>query len=277
MIHYYLRNIHKTKNYKGNFQKIIDYFLTFVGDIEVKKDTEEKAVVYYLGTPTVAHLKLEKTGQVTVTISKDDNVTINLINNIAQSLGFRIYNPQINAYLPNDVNIFDLTTIKQSSTVKNVISQYHLTPLFQYRDTLIFFCLNKKMEVVLVNRHLLEYLLTANNQDLIANEFSIKVAENISQFIALFDRGLISLNFQNYLNDDSKIINLSGFNLRKLPVDTRLQVINFKFDEVNQSFIQTDTTNAIPKKYLVLKIGQDYNYRMVGKKLIKFLNVSIFN
>ena len=136
MIHYYLRNIYKNKDSKGNFQKIIDYLLTFVGDIEVKKDTEEKAIIYYLGTPTVAHLKLEKTGQVTVTISKDDNVTINLINNLAQSLGFRVYNPQINAYLPNDVKIFDLTTIKVDPTIKNVLNQYQLTPLFQYRDTL---------------------------------------------------------------------------------------------------------------------------------------------
>ncbi|HIH46783.1 TPA: hypothetical protein HA297_00640, partial [Candidatus Woesearchaeota archaeon] len=76
MIHYYLRNIHKIKDLKSNFQKIIDYLLTFVGDIEVKKETKEKAFIYYLETPTVAHLKLEKTGQVTVTISKDDNVTI---------------------------------------------------------------------------------------------------------------------------------------------------------------------------------------------------------
>ena len=282
MIHYYLRNIYKNKDSKSNFQKIIDYLLTFVGDIEVKKDTEEKAIIYYLGTPTVAHLKLEKTGQVTVTISKDDNVTINLINNLAQSLGFRVYNPQINAYLPNDVKIFDLTTIKVDPTIKNVLNQYQLIPLFQYRDTLIFFCLNNKMEVVLVNRHLLEFLISIakldlNHQSLVSDEFSVKVAENISQFIALFDRGLISLNFPKYLNNDTKITNLSGFNLTKLPRDTELQVINFVFDEENQSFIQTDTSNKIPKKYLALKIGQDYTYKLVDKKLTKFLNISVFN
>ncbi|KKP46373.1 MAG: hypothetical protein UR39_C0011G0025 [Candidatus Woesebacteria bacterium GW2011_GWA1_33_30] len=277
MIHYYLRNIHKIKDLKSNFQKIIDYLLTFVGDIEVKKETKEKAFIYYLETPTVAHLKLEKTGQVTVTISKDDNVTINLINNVAVGCGFRIYNPQINCYLPNSANILDLTTIKIDPTIKNVLNLYQLTPLFQYRDTLIFFCLNKKMEVVLVNRHLLEYLLTTNGQDLIVNEFSIKVAENIPQFIALFDRGLISLNFPQYLNGDAKITNLSGFNIKKLPINTKLQVINFIFNEENQSFTQTDTTNEIPKKYLAIKIGQDYTYKMIGDKLTKFINVSVFN
>ena len=133
------------------------------------------------------------------------------------------------------------------------------------------------MEIVLVNRHFLEFII--NSKEIITNkeEFSVKVAENIGQFIALFDRGLISLNFPKYLNGDVKITNLSGFNLTKLPRNTELQVINFVFDEENQQFNQTDTADAIPKKYLALKINQDYTYQMIEDKLTKFVNVSVFN
>ena len=276
MIQYYLKPTGKQENSKNTFLKIIEYLMTFTGDIEVKKESETSATIYYLGTPTTAEVILEKTGQLTVSISNDDNVTINLINNTAQSLGFRIYNSQINAYLPNDVNIYDLTTIKVDPSVKNVLNLYQLTPLFQYRGTLIFFCLNKKMEVVLVNRHYLEYLLKVNGQRLIVKELVTVVAPNLAIFIALFDRGLINLNFQANLENKNNIINLSGFNLQKLPKNTKLNIINFKFDEENQSFVQTDTTDKIPKKYLAMKIGQDYTYSIVGTKLTKILNCSVF-
>lgn len=279
-INYYLRPTNSNQDSLSAFNKIIEYLMTFVGDIEVKKESDTSAIIYYLGTPTTAMLALEKTGQITVSIAPSDNVIINLIKNISQNIGFRIYNSKINCYLPNDVNIYDLTTIKLEPNVKNVLNLYQLTPLFQYRDTLIFFCLNKKMEVVLVNRHLLEYLISdeglkINKQSLPLrgkSEFSTKVAENISQFVALFDRGLISLT-----NPESKIINLSGFDLMKLPKNTKLHVINFIFDEENQAFLQQDTTDIIPKKYLALKIGQDYTYDILAGKLTKFLNVSVFN
>lgn len=276
MIQYYLRPTIKQENPLNSFNKIIDYLISFTGDIEVNKESETSAIIYYLGTPTTAHITLEKTGQLTVNISKDDNVTINLINNIAKNIGVRIYNPQINCYLPNDVNILDLTTIKPDLNIKNVLNLYQLTPLFQYRGALIFFCLNTKMEVVLINRHFLEFLLTAYNLKPKASELSVVVSPDIATFVALFDRGLIKLNFQENLKFDRNIINLSGFNLQKLPKNTKLNIINFMFDEENQSFVQTDTADKIPKKYLALKIGQDYTYSMVGTKLTKILNCSVF-
>ena len=271
-INYYLKPINDSVDLNNTFSKIIEYLLTFIGDIEVKKENNNSAIIYYLETPTVAFLKLEKTGQLTVTISQNDNVTMNLINNQAQSLGFRVYNSQFNCYLPNDVNLYDLTTTKVDQTIKKILDLYHLTPLFQYSGTLIFFCLNKKKEVVLVNRHLLEYLISNSSIKLYKSELSVRVANDISQFIALFDRGLISLT-----NPNSKIINLSGFDIFKLPKDTKLNIINFLYDEKKQSFVQHDTTEIIPKKYLALKIGQDYTYTMINKKLTKILNVSVFN
>lgn len=269
-INYYLKPVNDSVDLKNSFLKVIEYLLTFVGDIEVKKENESSAIIYYIGTPTVAFLTLNKT--LTVTISAEDNLTINLIKNIASNIGIRIYNSKLNCYLLNDTNIIDLSTIKVDQTIKKILNLYHLIPLFQYRQSLIFFCLNKKKEVVLINRHYLEYLLTAKDQEPIAAELFVKIADNISQFVALFDRGLISLT-----NPNSKIINLSGFDLQKLPKNTKLLVINFSFDEENQSFIQQDTTNKIPKKYLALKIGQDYTYSMIEKKLTKFLNISVFN
>lgn len=271
-INYYLRPTSDRENSLNSYNKILEYFMSFVGDIEVKKEPNNSAIIYYIGTPTIAFIKLEKTGQITVTISNNDNVTINLINNQAISLGFRVYNAQLNCYLPNDVNLYDLTTIKVDTNIKNVLNLHQLTPLFQYRDTLIFFCKNQKNEVVLVNRHYLEYVLMAKLLDgLMVKELYTVVAPNIATFIALFDRGLISLT-----NPNSKIINLSGFDINNLPKNTKLNFIRFDFDSENQSFTQTDTLEKIPKKYMALKIGQDYTYSMIDGKLTKILNCSVF-
>lgn len=276
MVSYYLTTTNKSISPVNSFTKIIDYLISFTGDIEVKKEGEQSAIIYYIGTPNSAHIRLENIGEIVVEIPPDDTITISLIKNIANNLGLRIYNPHIQAYLLNDVNILDLTTIKVDPTIKNVLNKYQLSPLFQYQNTLIFFCKASDLSIHMVNRHLLEYLLNTKESKLFKTEFSIKVAENIDQFVALFDRGLIPLNFQNYVSSKGKVINLSGHNIKKLPKDTKLQVITFVFDEENQSFVQQDTGDSIPKKYIALKVGQDYTYKVVGKKLTKILNVSVF-
>lgn len=279
MVSYYLRATNKSLNPVSSFMKILEYLMTFVGDIEVKKINEKSAIIFYIGTPNSAYLRLEKDNEIVVQISPDDNITISLIKNIANNLGLRIYNPQIKSYLLNDVNIMDLTTIKIDPTIKNVLKEYQLTPLFQYKGSLIFFAMAKDKSIHMINRHLLEYLMEKPNlpKQFQPKEFSTKVANTISEFVALFDRGLISLNFQNYINGSNKIINLSGFNLEKLSKDTKLQIINFIFDNKNQSFIQKDSLDVIPQKYMALKIGQDYTYKVVDGKLTKFLNVSVFS
>ena len=129
-IHYYLRSTLKNQDTLVSFKKIVDYLMSFVGDVEVViqaskakgKEKTSSAIVYYIGTPNVARMQLEKTGQITVSISNNDNATINLINNVSNNIGFRIYNPQINAYLLNDVNIYDLTTIKANRSLRDLSS-----------------------------------------------------------------------------------------------------------------------------------------------------------
>ena len=291
-VHYYLRAENKSQDPSNFLEKINQYLLTFVGDIEVKKESDTTAIIYYVGTPTVAFLNLEKTEQVTVTVNPDDNVTINLINNLSKNVGFRIYNPQTNSYLLNDVNIYDLTTIKVDPTIQNIIKQYHLTPLFQYRDSLVFFAKDSDESIHLINRHLLEYLVSNPQKKLFKKEFSVKVSENISQFVALFDRGLIPVSFHKYLNGNSKIVNLSGLNIEKLYTDMTIFPVYFNFDEENQSFTQNESSihpnsinikkgdsiikNMSDIKYIAIKIAGDISYKKVKEKLVPKVSVSVF-
>lgn len=296
---YYLRSTNSHFDPQSSFQKIIDYLLTFVGDIEVQIETKENkkasesiATVYILGTPHSSSLKLEKTGQITVILNPNDSITISLIANIAKGISLRIYNPQTNSYLLNDPNIFDLTSFKINPKIESIISKYNLTPLYQYRDSLVFFAKAADGSVHLINRHLLEYLLENNIEKLPKDEFNIKVSDSIDEFVALFDRGLIPLSFHKYLSEDSKIVNLSGLDIKSVYTDLSVFPVYFSFDKENQSYIQNENLsypNRIDIKkhgsiiksmsdipYRALKIAGDISYEMVSKKLKPKISISVF-
>ncbi len=200
-----------------------------------------------------------------------------MIKNIASNSGFRIFNTIHGYFLPNDPKLMDISSIGIDKKIYEILKGENLTPLFQYRDSYIYFCLNKKKEVVLINRHYLEYVLTANDKHHMASELSVVVSPDIATFIALFDRGLISLVFPKYQNSDTKVINLSGFNIEKLPKDTTTQVTNFRLDKEKQQFVQESTTDKITNdNYIAMKINQDYSYKLTEKKLHKIINISLF-
>lgn len=120
-------------------------------------------------------------------------------------------------------------------------------------------------------------MLTTSDKQNVTNELSVVVSPDIPTFIALFDRGLISLVFPKYQNGDTKVINLSGFDISKLPKGTTTQVTNFRLDREKQQFIQESTTDKITNdNYIAMKINQDYSYKLTGKKLHKIINISLF-
>ena len=224
-----------------DLKRINDYFLTFLGEIKPPQ------------------LKI-KANQINVTSPDDDSTTIPLIRN----LHLRVFDPRLKSFLPDDPNLLAV-----DGQTNPVFKQYGLKPVFRYQNSLVFFCRDQLGRVHLVNRHLLEYL-NAHPDSPRVEAFSIVVAKNIAQFIALIDRGLIPLNYYQY----SKIINLAGI---ELTPTTKLRIICFQLDEPNQTFIQTDRElTAIPKKYLAVKIGPDVNYQLVKNKLVPRLNISVY-
>ena len=276
MIVHHLIPDNKNKSLAGIVKKISDYFISFTGDIEVKEIGEGQIEIKYSNTSYSAVLKTDD-DKVILTTHEDDSITINLIKNIASNSGFRIFNTIHGYFLPNDPKLMDISSIGIDKKIYEILKGENLTPLFQYRDSYIYFCLNEKKEVVLINRHYLEHILTANDKHNMASELTVVVSPDIATFIALFDRGLISLVFPKYQNGDTKVINLSGFNIEKLPKDTTTQVTNFRLDKEKQQFVQESTTDKITNdNYIAMKINQDYSYKLTGKKLHKIINISLF-
>lgn len=275
MITYRLVTDNEKQNPNLILKKINDYLTSFIGEINVKFIDENSLIINYANSSFNAEC-LIKSGKILLRTFEDDSITINLIKNISANSGFRIFNNK-GYFLPNDPKLLDVSSIGIKPEIMNIFHKIGLIPLFQYLDSLIFFVKDKKNKVYLVNRHYLNFLLNNSNEKINKKELFVLVSADIATFIALFDRGLISLIFPKYQNSDIKVTNLSGFDISKLASDVKLQVTNFRLDKEKQTFIQESTTEKIiNKKYLALKIGQDYNYRIIAKKLYKIINISLF-
>lgn len=231
-----------------SLKRINDYLLTFVGEIQVKL-AGSGAKIYYPETKITAELILTPNA-LKLACAGNDSVTVPLIKNT----GVRIYSEKLKAFLPNDPN---LLPVDQTNPI---FTQYGLKPIFRYRNSLVFFCLDNKKQVHLVNRHLLEYL-NQHPDSPKTKDFSLVVAKNIGQFIALVDRGLIPLDYY-----------------AKVPLTRAIKRYTyFKFDKSGQKFIQTgQELESAPKKYLAIKTNQDVNYVLKNQRLVPILNVSVF-
>lgn len=299
-IKYHLTNDRLASTPLSDFQKIIDYLLTYVGEIEVIKSGDGNATIHYVGTPLMATLKLNydpgKTdsvisNQITLTCEINDNVSVNLIKNATKNTGYRIFDPQTQSYLVNDPSLLSLTSLGIEPSLGKIFESYNLNPLFQLNNSLVFFAQDKKGKIHLVNRHLLEYkkYLSSSLPKKTKEEFSLIVAEDIGRFVALFDRGLIPITFYKAMDEGGKLINLSGMNANVLTRDVIAEPIYFNLDLPQQTFVQGDSPQGIKikkgqslvkalklKNYLAVKVGPDVRFENNGEKLIPILSVSIF-
>ncbi len=289
-VYYHLTNDLVNVDSTSDFKKIIDYLLTFAGDVGVKTQKDGSVVVTYSETPLVATLKPsgKLNRQITLTCEQEDNVSVGLIKNIIKSINYRVFNPQTLSFLVNDPGILDLTTANVDQKLLAIFKMYNLDPIFQYRDSLLFFAIDKMGKIHLINRHLLEHLSAHPQKKAYTKDFSAAVAPDIGRFVALFDRGLIPLSFYKCLDNDVKVINLSDFDIYKLPRDIYIEKIKFLFDTEKQSFNQNSSEiiqvkkgsplikSLKVKKYLAIKIAQDVGYELKEKSLVPKLKVLVF-
>jgi len=280
----------------GSLQKIIDYLLTFVGEIQVQSKSKHSYYISYTDTKLLATLTLKpKLKQIILTCDPQDNLSVNLIKNVTKNIGLRIFNTRTKSFLVIDPHLLDLTATNIDKAIVKIFKKHQLTPLFQYHHSLIFYAKDKKGQIHLVNRHLLEYLKNHPAENASKTEFSQVIAKNIGIFVALSDRGVIPSSFYQFINQPKKIYNLSGLNLNSLYKNIIIRPIYFHYHQDNQTFIQTDLPHlpdsislkkgqnlitalhkAKIKNYLTLKIAQDATYQPNKKTLTPIFSISVF-
>ena len=285
-IKFYLINQGKTDNLGVDLNKITS-FLESIKGITITKDGKNKNSKILISYPQIkykASLEIDKKkdgvpSKIILTCEKSDDITINLIRNVIKYTNCKIFNPSLNSFLVNDPNLVDLTTAKTDKNLKLFFKAIFVKPLFQYKNSLNFFVMDKKNKnIYLVNRYLIEYFLKLGRFDKKAKDLIVKVADNINIFIALFDRGLINTDFYKTLfKKDRKIINLSGFDIKKLPRNILIIPIIFKLNKASQTF---DENRSFSQPMDILKKGdniQKYILKLLGKKTDKDILVTKIN
>lgn len=292
-----VRNQNRLGDTEDDLNKINDYLLTFVGDIAVTKDKKGQMEISYTEVPFKATLKTNTPPHITLTCEKEDNLSVNLIKNVTENIGYRIFNIQTNSYLVNDPNLMDLTSVKINPRLLKIFQDYKLTPLFQYRNSLVFFAKDKKNKIHLINRHLLEYLSQSPKIPL-RNDFSTVVASDTAHFIAMFDKGLIPISFYEGFFNPTKVVNQSGFNPDSFEKDITIESVFFILDIPSQSFVQlpANRLDALKKhsklksfikyaladsgmkgKLMCAKLARDISYTLDKKKrILPKLVLSVF-
>jgi len=243
-IYFYLIRGRRIGDINSDFKKILDYLSTY-GDIGLLKKDENHITFSYPETPYKATLEaggnsnlsdLRLSQQILLTCERFDNVSVNILKNVVGRIGFRIFNPQTRSYLVNDTNLVDLTTVKLEPKFSKIFKSYSLAPLAHYRNSIVFFAKDSKGGIHLINRHLLEFLSETKDKFSLQDDFSVKVANDIGHFIALFDRGLIPFSFYENFFNPTKVMNLSGFDTNNFERDLFITPVFFVFDSTNQNF-----------------------------------------
>jgi hypothetical protein len=308
-IKFYLVKDKGPANLKSDIDNILDYLGT-INDVSLKKGAG-KVTISYSPTPLTANITSDKTKgkdtaastQMTLTCDKADNVTVNLLKLALRNTNYRIFNPLIGSYLVTSPDLLDLTTAKVDPTLSKIFKQYGFTPLFNFQNSLIYYALDKKDKSIhLVNRHLLEYLSSKKTKLKKQDNFSVKVGDNINQFVALFDRSAIPTSYYSALYQKGGLINQSGFDIKKLITDTFITAAYFVFEAEKQTFLQQNSSSfsthpamvkkgtslethiaktvkkIAPKaKILAIKVSGQVHFEKDNKdKLIPLLMVSIF-
>lgn len=290
------------------FDKLINFLSTRENfRIEIRNN---EASIFSLDSGKTSYLKFKiKEGkdislnsQIVYSIEQNDWESVKSLNNAIKNYGYRLFNPNLGFFLVNNDALTDLSVISLESKIKKIFAKLGFIPLFKYENSLVYYVQDKKNKSIhLANRHLLEFLLSNDKSEVDKKRFSIKVADDISHFIALFDRGLIPISFYQTYFGNQKIINLSGYNLSKSDEDIIITPVFFEFVSSKQAFRnsqkipfikenlikkggsienylkQIDQGSFFKSKIICAKIAQDINFE-IGKKKnpMPRLTVSIF-
>jgi hypothetical protein len=291
------------------FDKLVNYLSTL--DTFKVKISQNKASVFFLESGKNAEISFKekkenvdilKDNFIQLLIEENDWESLKVLNKTIKNYNYRIFNPTLGFFITNNDNLTDLYAAPIDEKTKKIFKHFKITPLFRYENSLVYYGKSKKDgSIHLINRHLMEFLLDQEKIKGEEKEFSIKVADNISKFIALFDRGLIPISFYSAYFGKTNIVNLSGFDLEKTTQEISLTPIFFEFIEPNQSFRNFSKTpfmqegkirkggsieeylNQIKEnsffrgKIICTKVSSDVSFEEdKNKKLIPRLTASIF-
>ncbi len=291
---YFLIPKFKELDLKEDFKKLMSWLSS--QEVSLVQESEYRYKITYKDKPHIAYLELNLTthdqdldvGKIILRVNHGDIYSLRNIKEFTRTAGYKIYNLEINSFVPESPYIHDVTTIAISPELHRILIGYGFEPIFieeTYDQKNIIYARKKGgKEIYIINPYLIEYYVNWGGVTVKSPEFSYEVAEDIDRFVLYANRGLIPPSFYSKYGKDIKIYNESGIDTnnpgRKIfvkPIVMQLDNENFQFytkqsergatilmDKIREGESLDQTLNRILKEW---KLSDGYLRAFVAKDI----------
>ena len=197
-----------------------------------------------------------------------DYDTLQIFREIAPRIKYRIYNPNLGCFFPNDINLIDVSQLIFQEKEIRVFRTKGYGPLFSYFKTNLFYAQPVGQQAVhFLNPAMFSYFVDYDLDESSTPEFSYEVAPNLIEFIAFHNQDLIPANYYQYYQKSLKIINLSGFDLEHVNRKIFIKPWFFLYDKTKQEYsLMTSEKSAL---HLADKIRQGETLDTTIKRILR--------
>ncbi len=150
-----------------------------------------------------------------LTIGSEDYITFGKLRQFLsrQRDLFRVFSQQLNCYLPIDIDLVSLEFGSVNIKSFEILKKYGLRPIYYSQEFKVYYAIDKTGKVHIVNPYLLKYIFDKEIPESTLAELNYPVAPSLDLFSAMHDKRLIPLEFYEYYQKPTKIINDSQFNI----------------------------------------------------------------
>lgn len=205
-----------------DFQQLLER-MSRVWDLNIIQNTQTTASIsnnlgYSTSFELVKNQRFEDQGFricIKLIICVEDETTFQSIRKLLMESRwmYHIFSESFQAFIPRDLEIVVDQVGEYNIEIHRIFQNFGLSPLYYHQGKHIYYALNKKNEVVIVNRALINFLFEKEIPETEIGELQYVVAPNVQKFAYMDDRNLIPNNFYKFYRKSHKIINDSDFDI----------------------------------------------------------------
>lgn len=242
-IYYFVR--YDTFNPLEDLQKMASYIQSTSRYVNVVNFEDSSFQVTFEDDPKItATLKLPKSTQtlfsshsgMMLEINKTDVRGLNIFRYLAERFKYKVFIVDRECFLPNNPNIYDSNNMIIDEKLTRVFKAKNLKPVFVWKNSRRFYAEASDGSIHIVNPYLLDYFTEFGLKNSETREFNYQVAENLTQFVALFDPGLIPDRFYEYYGKNLGLINFSGLDLWRVKRKIFISPFITEFNEKKREY-----------------------------------------
>jgi hypothetical protein len=182
--------------------------------VTLSGQTTYKSTLEYLGSSQPEKFK-SYSFCLKLTIPREDYHTFSKLRYHLnhQKDDYRIYNDYFNCYLPQDTDLISLDFGSINIKTFDVLKKYRLLPVYYSQKHRHYYAIAPTGAIHLVNPFLLEFIYDKDIPEKDIPELSYPVAPSLDLFSPMSDKGLIPVDYYEYYQRSTKIINKSHFDI----------------------------------------------------------------